>query len=80
MNLRDIDALIHYLLSTTMEKPIEVTLQLTSSEAWALAELAKRIGYTEIRAQAANETEAHHMNNGLYKLAGALAVAGVAPR
>lgn len=63
-----------------MDKPIEITVQLTPAEAWALAELAKRIGYTEIRAQAASETEAHHMSNSLYKLAGALAVAGVAPR
>lgn len=63
-----------------MSDTIDITLQLTPAEAWALAELCKRIGYTEIRAQAASEVEAQMMSNAMYKLAGELAVHGVAPR
>lgn len=63
-----------------MDQPIEITLQLTPAEAWALAELCKRIGYTEIRALSKDDTEARYVGNAMYRVAVELAAAGVAPR
>ncbi len=63
-----------------MRERIEITLQLTPAEAWALAELVKRIGWSELRPLAANIDEAHQMVNAVDTLRSALALAGVAPR
>lgn len=57
-----------------------VTATLTNAEAWALAELCKRIGWQELRQNAANENEAYTMRDAINRLQGALAEAGFSPR
>lgn len=57
-----------------------VTVTLTNDEAWALAELCKRIGWQELRGNAANENEAYTMRDAVNRLQGALAEAGFSPR
>lgn len=57
-----------------------VTVSLTNEEAWALAELVKRIGWAELRGNAANENEAYTMRDAVGRLQGALAEAGFSPR
>jgi hypothetical protein len=59
-----------------------VTLDLTlpTQEAWALAELVKRAGYSDYRALAADADEAHAMQDAAERLRAALADAGYAPR
>ncbi|MDZ4021004.1 DUF7706 family protein [Pseudomonas sichuanensis] len=53
---------------------------LDEAEAWALAQLVKRLGFTDCRANAENETEAHLMMEALAKLQRVLDEAGVSPR
>lgn len=53
---------------------------LDEAEAWALAQLVKRLGYSDCRSKADGDTEAHLMLEALAKLQSALADAGVSPR
>jgi hypothetical protein len=66
-----------------MTNPIE-TLEmfhpLEQNEAFALAQLCKRIGYQECRANAINQDEAQLMISALFKIQHALADIGIAPR
>lgn len=55
-------------------------LELTTVQAWALAQLTKRIGWDEIRINAKDESEAHIMRDALNQLRTALAEYGYAPR
>jgi hypothetical protein len=49
-------------------------------EAWALAQFVKRVGWSEIRQNAASEEEAYLIREGLVKLGSMLAGDGYAPR
>lgn len=53
---------------------------LDEGEAWALAELVKRLGWVECKANAVEDAEAHLMMEALGKLQTVLARAGLAPR
>ncbi len=51
-----------------------------AAEAWALAQFAKRIGWTELRANAVDDAEAYLMRDSIEELSTALAKAGFTPR
>jgi dissimilatory sulfite reductase (desulfoviridin) alpha/beta subunit len=59
---------------------VEVVLRLGEDDAWALAQFVKRIGWSEFRALAVDDEEAHRIRSGVDALQRALAEAGVAPR
>lgn len=53
---------------------------LTRDEAWALAELCKRVGWTDLRQLAAGDDEADLMQSALIKMAKRLSSEGYSPR
>jgi hypothetical protein len=53
---------------------------LPSDEAWALAELVKRMGFSDCRVNAVDDAEAHKQMDALAKLQKALAESGFNPR
>lgn len=53
---------------------------LTKDEAWALAEMCKRIGWTDLRQLSSGDDEADLMQSALVKIAKELAHSGFAPR
>ncbi|SUB84228.1 Uncharacterised protein [Pragia fontium] len=55
-------------------------LQLTHSQAWALAQLVKRLSWSELRACAVSDDEAYEIKDAVHQLQNALAEAGFAPR
>lgn len=55
-------------------------LQLTDDEAMALAQLVKRLTWTEMRGCAVNDDEAYIISGAVAKLQKSLAEAGFAPR
>ncbi|NHB63739.1 DUF7706 family protein [Photorhabdus sp. RW14-46] len=55
-------------------------IQLTHIEALALAQLVKRLCWSEIRACAVNDEEAYQIKDAIGKLQSALAYRGYAPR
>ena len=57
-----------------------ITLELPDEQAEALAQLVKRIGWTEIRQNAKDDSEGYAMREALEGLAKALAAAGYSPR
>lgn len=59
---------------------ITVQVHLHPDQAWALAQLLKRIGFTDCRALAQDDEQAYHMLYAAERLRRALAQAGVAPR
>lgn len=52
----------------------------TDAEAWALAEFVKRVGWSEIRQNAVDDTQAYLMRDGIERLRKVLAEDGFAPR
>lgn len=62
------------------EETATINIELTSGESWALAELAKRIGWTELRQLAASDEEADTMQAAMVKVGRALAEYGFKPR
>lgn len=61
--------------------PVKIgPLFLSDSEALALAQLVKRIGYEEIRQNAVDKDEAQEMLNALAELAKVMGEAGYNPR
>jgi hypothetical protein len=62
------------------EKPVEVNIQLTHREAQALAQLVKRLGFSDCRALATSDIEAYLMMDGINQIMKALAEEGYAPR
>jgi len=54
--------------------------ELTDEEALALAQLVKRIGWSELRDNAVDDEEAYTMRSAVAKLQSVLAGAGYAPR
>lgn len=59
---------------------VTVTLELDSGNAWALAQFVKRVGWSEIRQNAVDDTEAYDMRDAIEALQRALAEAGISPR
>ncbi|WP_425333926.1 DUF7706 family protein, partial [Klebsiella pneumoniae] len=47
------------------EKPVEVNIQLTHREAQALAQLVKRLGFSDCRGLATSDIEAYLMMDGI---------------
>lgn len=62
------------------KKRVIVTLNLPPLQAQALAQLVKRIGWTELRQNAQDDEEAYDMRNAVQELQNALGEAGYAPR
>jgi hypothetical protein len=63
-----------------MSAAVTLHLTLPASEAWALAEFVKRVGYSDFRPLAVDADEAHAMQDAAERLRTALADAGYAPR
>ncbi|MBP8224926.1 MAG: hypothetical protein KAX59_02135 [Acidovorax sp.] len=59
---------------------ITVQIDLPQDLAWALAQLLKRIGYSDCRALAEDDQQAYQMIQAAEQVRRALADAGVAPR
>ena len=62
------------------QQQISVELLLDDAQALALAQLVKRIGWTEIRSLAVSDDEAYLMRDAVSEVAKALAAEGYAPR
>lgn len=62
------------------EKRVIVTFNLPPLQAQALAQLVKRIGWTELRQNAQDDEEAYDMRNAVQELQNALASVGYEPR
>ena len=60
--------------------PVHITCELTRPQAFALAELCKRIGWTDVRSNAASDTEALNMIAATEHVRSALEQGGVAVR
>ena len=65
---------------TTESRSITVTLQLSDEEAWALAQFAKRVGWSEVRCNAKGDGEGQLIRSGVEQVAAALRHAGYASR
>lgn len=63
-----------------MDKEVNFSVTLDDSEAWAVAQFLKRVGWSEMRDNAESEKEAYLIRAGLDKVRTALADAGCAPR
>lgn len=63
-----------------MEREATITVTLPDTQAWALAELCKRIGWADCRSLAVDDAEARLMIAATDMLAGALREAGFAVR
>jgi hypothetical protein len=60
--------------------PINVTVELTDSQAMALAQFVKRVGWQEFRSCAVDDDEAYSIRSAVDQLQKALAEVGYAPR
>ena len=63
-----------------MQTDLPLNLIITPAAAEALAQLVKRIGWSDARSLAVNDDEAYSMMDGIAALQRALAEAGYAPR
>lgn len=63
----------------TMDR-ITIHIDLPQDLAWALAQLLKRIGYSDCRALAEDDEQAYQMIQATEQVRRALAEAGIAPR
>jgi hypothetical protein len=70
--------------STANQEPImntvEITLTLTETQAWELAQFFKRVCFSDYRGCATSEAEAYHMRDAGEHIRRALADQGYAPR
>jgi hypothetical protein len=70
--------------STTNQEQImntvEITVTLTETEAWELAQFFKRVCFSDYRSCAASDAEAYHMRDAGEQIRRALAEHGYAPR
>ena len=64
----------------SLERTEEVTFDGTPTELWALAQLVKRIGWSDVRPLAVDKDETKVMISALDRLTMGLANAGYAPR
>jgi hypothetical protein len=62
------------------ERTVTVTVTLSQDEAWALAQLAKRLGWSDWRSNAVDDAEAYQMRDATDRLAAGLREAGYSPR
>jgi hypothetical protein len=63
-----------------MEELVTVAVELQPAQAWALAQLVKRIGWTDCRSLAEDEAQTRLMIAATERLRAALAAVGYAPR
>jgi len=63
-----------------MEHIVTLHTELPAEQAWALAQLLKRIGFSDCRALAEDEAQAYRMLYAAERVRRALAEAGCAPR
>lgn len=63
-----------------MTMRVTIQAELSEQQAWALAELLKRVGYGDVRPLAVDEQEAYDMIYAGEKVRAALAEKGYAPR
>lgn len=63
-----------------MDSEIAIQFDLPDAQALALAQLVKRLGWSEMRQNAVSDDEAYLMKDALRELQKALAAAGFAPR
>ena len=64
-----------------MQQPLlSVHVELPQAQAWALAQLLKRLGFSDCRALAQDEAQTYLMLQAAEQLRRALAEAGCAPR
>ena len=63
-----------------MEELVTVAVELETEQAWALAQLVKRIGWADCRSLAADEEQTRLMIAATERVRAALAAAGFAPR
>lgn len=61
-------------------KMIQLTAELTDSQAWNLAQFLKRVGFSDFRSNARDDDEAYAMRDAAEQVRRALAESGVAPR
>lgn len=61
-------------------EPVIITVDLPESEAAALAQFVKRIGFAEMRANAVDDSEAYQIRAALSAIQDALNEAGFSPR
>ena len=59
---------------------VEITVTLTDSQAWQLAQFLKRACFSDYRSHATSEAEAYHMIDAGEQIRRALAEHGYAPR
>lgn len=62
------------------QQGVTVTVELSEGEALALAQLVKRMGFSDARQLAASDEEAYAMLDAIHRVQHGLAVAGFAPR
>ena len=67
-------------MSETVPEPVVVTVELEPGQAYALAELVKRMHWSDARALAVDEAETETMIAAVTRLQRALADVGYAPR
>ena len=63
-----------------MEEQVTITVELDATQAWALAQLLKRIGWSDCRSLAEDEAQTRLMIAAAERVRAALAEAGYAPR
>jgi hypothetical protein len=64
----------------SMEEPVTVRVELSAEQAWALAQLVKRIGWADCRSLAEDQAQTLLMIEATERVRAALAEAGHAPR
>jgi hypothetical protein len=64
----------------SMEEPVTVRIELSAEQAWALAQLVKRIGWADCRSLAEDDEQTRQMIQATDRVRAALAAAGYAPR
>lgn len=64
----------------TSPPPVSLTIELTDDEAWNLAQFLKRVGFSDFRNNALDDTEAYAMKAAAERVQMALASAGYSPR
>jgi hypothetical protein len=62
------------------EELVTITAELNPKQAWALAQLVKRIGWADCRALAEDDVQTRLMIQATERVRAALAAAGCAPR
>jgi hypothetical protein len=63
-----------------MQELVTVAVELDAEQAWALAQLVKRIGWADCRSLAEDEEQTRQMIQATERVRAALAAVGYAPR